>query len=731
MSRSAFSLISALILLVGAPCAHAQSAFSSIAVVQHSRMCLEVPSAATASGAQLVQNTCSGRPEQSFRFEPVSGQLQVFTVRPGHATSLCLQAANTNATNGVALVQAGCSDAAATRFRLEGLNRSGQLRLRNLASNRCVDISGASTSTGRFAQLWDCQSLTSGINQNWTLAGAASGGIGRGGPAITAAQIDAARLLQQASFGPTAAEIDQVVSMGSAAWIDNQFARPASNHLQINQAIHSELGPHFSRESDRACEFSWGCSMARHDAWWQVAVTGQDQLRQRVAWALSQMFVISDVSDNVGFSALAMSDYYDTLAVNGLGNYRTLLEEVTLHPLMGRYLGMLQNEKTDTRTNSEPDENFAREVMQLFSIGLVQLNVDGSTRLDAQGRTIPTYDNATISNMARATTGWNFSNATQWWNWERNVGLPGLISNMRAWENYHDTGAKTLLGGVAAPANASAAADLRLALDAIFNHPNVGPFVARHMIQRMVTGNPSPDYIRRVALAFNNNGQNVRGDMRAVVRTVLLDPEARDAAQAREYGYGKVKEPVLRVSALLRAFNAQGQAVASANGATTQPLLRNRAIGGDMAQAIGSSPSVFNYYRPNFQPTGELRVRGLFAPELQIMNEAVAISTLNHMHQRFFQTDRDDSSIPLTASDPNFWVGRYRLDFSFEKPLALTPEALVDRMNLVLMAGKMPPDMRNILIDSTYATAMDDGGGDRVEDLVFLIGSSSQFAVQR
>jgi uncharacterized protein (DUF1800 family) len=716
----------------------AQSTFTSTAVVEHSGLCLEVPGASTTANLQLVQNTCNGRPEQSFRFEVQNAARQIYLIRAQHATNQCVAAATAGTTDGIAVAQQACAATTLThQWRLEKMDAtSNRFRLRNMSADRCIDVAGNDSRVNRPVHLWNCQALTSGRNQNWTLGGSTAAGFSAG-MAPTVAQADAARLLQQATFGPTAAEIDRVVSMGYDAWITDQFNRPASSHFAIHQAIHRELTPHLGGEQrDIDCEFSYACQLSRHDTWWQIGVRGEDQLRQRVAFALSQFFVISEVSDNVGYSQQAISDYYDTLAVHGLGNYRTLLEEVTLHPLMGRYLGMLQNEKADPRNNSEPDENFAREVMQLFSIGLVELNIDGTPRLDANGNTIPTYDNARITNLARTLTGWTFSNATNWWNWEDDVQLPGLINNMRPWtesqvERYHDKNAKTLLGGTTVPAGGTAAADLRIALDNLHNHPNVGPFLARHLIQRLVTSNPSPGYVRRVAERFNNNGSGVRGDMRAVVRAVLMDTEARSAATAQQYGYGKVKEPMLRFAAVLRAFNAEGQAVATAGGATTRGLLRNRGIGIDMAQSVMGSPSVFNFYRPNYQPTGDLRQRGLVAPELQILNEAVALSSINHFHGRLWQTDSADTTIPTTTSDPRFYWTRYRFNLAAEKNLAIAPEKLVDRMNLLLMGGRMPADMRSILVASTYATPMNDGGGDRVEDLIFLIASSSQFAAQR
>lgn len=710
--------------------AHAQNAFTSTLVAEHSGLCLEVPGASTAANVQLVQNTCNGRPEQSFRFQVVDAVAQVFAIQAIHS-SQCVAAATSGASDGLAATQQACSiSLPMQQFRLERMDATGhRFRLRNISASRCIDVANSDTRVNRPIHLWTCQALTGGRNQNWTLAGAAGAGFGARQPA-TASQIDAARFLQQATFGPTAMEIDRVAAMGFDAWITDQFARPATSHLSLHTAIHDELKVYLTSSNDQNCVFSYACQLARHDTWWHVAANGEDQLRQRIAWALSQFFVVSELGDNIGYSQLAISDYYDTLVIHGLGNYRTLLEEVALHPLMGRYLGMLQNEKADPRTNTEPDENFAREVMQLFSIGLVELNIDGTPKLDPQGRTIPTYDNTRITHLARALTGWNFSKAARWGVWEDDVKLPGLVSNMTPWESQHDTAAKTLLNGTTVAAGGTARADLKAALDNLANHPNVGPFLARHLVQRLVTSNPSPAYVQRVAERFNNNGSGVRGDMRAVVRAVLMDPEARDAALAGQYTAGKVKEPMLRFAAVLRAFNAKGQAVSTPAG-TTRALLRNRGVGVDMAQSIMASPSVFNFYRPNFQPTGELRQRGLFAPELQIYNEAVAITTFNHLHGRLFQTDRDDTSIPTTVTDPTFYWTRYRFDLSNEKRLAVAPEKLVDRLDLLLMAGRMPDSMRRILVASTYATPMNDGGGDRAEDLVFLITSSSQFAVQR
>jgi len=702
--------------------------FNSTAVAVHSGKCMELPGASAAADVQMTQNACSGAAQQNLRFLPVPGQPQVAFLRT--SADRCLAARAGGTTNGTAVVQVACTSGNDQRFRLEGISTATTYRLRHLASGLCVEIGGSSSNNGALVRLWDCQQAPSGRNQNWSLGGATGGGFVTS-LAVPAGQAEASRFLQQATYGATSSEIARVASMGYAAWLNDQIARPATLHLEVHQAIQNELGPHFPDQRDRDCEFGYGCNLSRHDTWTQIAVNGNDQLRQRVAFALSQFFVISDASDNVGYSHLAVSDYYDSLAVNAFGSHRALLEEVALHPLMGRYLGMLQNEKANPSRNTEPDENFAREVMQLFSIGLVELNLDGTPKRDGAGNTLSTYNNEVITHFARALTGWNFGGAASWWVWEDNVKLPGLIRPMTPWATYHDTGAKTLFPGTNLAAGRTAQADLTSALDALANHPNVGPFLAKHLIQRLVTSNPSPDYVRRVATTFNNNGAGVRGDMAAVVRAILLDPEARDMTIAARDDYGKVKEPMLRLTAIWRAFGAQGQAVATPAGATTRALLRNRGAGVDMAQTVMSSPSVFNFYRPNYQPPGEFRRRGLVAPELQILNEATAMSTFNHWHGRLFQMDSGDASIPATVGDSRFYIARFRLDLTAEKALAVSPGALADRLNLLLMAGRMSPAMRQILVDSAYALSMNDGGGDRVEDMVFLVASSPQFAVQR
>ena len=549
----------------------------------------------------------------------------------------------------------------------------------------------------------------------------------------TAAQRDAARLLKQGSFGPTVPEIDRVAVIGPRLWIEQQMAAPATLHLEGLDAHYRALLPLHNlgrTQPETACIQSSLCRHARRDVWWRTAVTAPDQLRQRVAFALSQFFVVSDVNSDVAYTQYAPADFYDTLVLHAFGDFRTLLEEVTLHPAMGRYLGMLQNEKANPALNSLPDENYAREVMQLFTIGLNELNPDGSLRLDRDGAPIATYGDAEISAFARVFTGWNYANATRWRFSRVAAGVMGHIDPMRPNEAFHDTGAKTLLRGTRLPAGLRAREDLRRALDNLVAHPNVGPFFARFMIQRLVTSNPSPAYVARVAAAFDDNGLGRRGDLGAVVRAVLLDPEARDPAIATAPHYGKLKEPLLRYTALWRAFDARGVTAANAAGSVTG-IFRFHNSDALLGQAPLSAPSVFNFFRPNYRKPGAIRELGLFSPEFQIVNDNTAIHMVNRLHASVFNSDRDMVGVSRTLGSTLSQSGNIALDFSAEKRLAAQPAALLDRLDLLLMAGTMPPAMKQVLVDAAARMPMADGGRQRVEDTVFLIVSSPQFSVQR
>ncbi len=363
------------------------------------------------------------------------------------------------------------------------------------------------------------------------------------------------------------------------------------------------------------------------DSFWQQALAAPDQLRQRVKFALSQILVVSAENGTIASLADSHASYVDLLGEHAFGNYRQLLEAVATHPAMGIYLSHLRNRKGDPVTGRVPDENFAREVMQLFSIGLLELNQDGTPRL-VNGAPVETYTNADTSGIARVFTGWSWAAPTttdQAFNGSTTATYPDRnVRPMQPYPQFHETGAKTFLG-VTIPPNTSAQASMKIAMDTLFNHPNLCPFIGRQLVQRLVTSNPSPAYVGRVAAACANNGSGVRGDMKAIIRAILLDAEARDAAKITDPQWGKVREPVLRLSNWARCFNAT-----SASGNWTIRGLDSPST--SLGQQPLRPPSVFNFYRPGYTPPNTaIATAGLVAPEFQIVGETSVVGYVNFM----------------------------------------------------------------------------------------------------
>jgi len=321
---------------------------------------------------------------------------------------------------------------------------------------------------------------------------------------VDASSAAAARLLAQATFGATTEDIAEVQRLGIEGWVDDQFTRQGGSHLEY---VQNHPG-------------SGSLSGPRQHKWLIDAIDGDDQLRQRVAFAYSEIFVTSDLSQTLDREQYAMTNYYDILLNNAFANYRDLLEDVTLSPIMGIFLSMLQNGQGDPATNTRADENFAREVMQLFSIGLYQLNLDGSIRRDGNGEPLPAYTQQDVEEYARVFTGWSYA-GTDRFDHEPADRNTNKFLPMEPFPGFHDLGSKNLLRGAVSPAGISAEEDLANALDSLYNHPNVGPFIGEQLIKRLVTSNPTRAYVRRVASAFNNNGSGVRGDMQAGVRAIF------------------------------------------------------------------------------------------------------------------------------------------------------------------------------------------------------------------
>jgi uncharacterized protein (DUF1800 family) len=521
-------------------------------------------------------------------------------------------------------------------------------------------------------------------------------------PAGTPTAAAAGRFLSQATFGATDALITQVQSQGYDAFLNDQFAAPMSSHLTFVDAAVAALP---SPSPSPSATPNQPTITMTNDAWWTRAVAGPDQLRQRVAFALSEILVASLTGSELGNRPYSLPAYYDVLVRDAFGNYRQLLEDITLNPAMGAYLDMLQNDKANTSRTRLPNENYARELMQLFSIGLYNLNLDGSLTLSSTGFPIATYNQDAILGTAAVLTGWTFA--------QPGVATPVFRPGVQDWRDpmvniptRHETAAKTILNGVVLPANQTAAQDLKATLDTIFNHPNVGPFICRQLIQRLVTSNPTSGYVYRVASVFNDNGQGVRGDLKAVVRAILMDYDARVGFVSAQ-GAGHQREPVIRVTNLLRAFNATSP--------SGKYSVRNAYA--NLAEEAMHSPTVFNFFGPDYSAPGAIATAGLRSPEFEITTDSTVISSSNYLRTAIY-----------TGLGPS--TDRITLTVSPEQARASDPAGLVDHLNTVLMAGGMSSNMRTILINAVTQIPSNNTL-ERVRTAIYLVVNSPEFAIDK
>ena len=528
---------------------------------------------------------------------------------------------------------------------------------------------------------------------------------------------DRMRFLQQATFGATAALDHRIRRIGPKTWLAEQFEAPYPSlenpypdiPLKSIDIQNVTLGcgmflPTSTIEYRRCLRDHY--SMYPVQKWFFTeALYGEPQLRHRVAWALSQFWVISGLDTQ---QASWMIAYHQILSQNAFGNYRTLMKEMTLNPGMGNYLDMARS------TKNNPNENYPREVLQLFTIGLFMLNQDGTLMLDGQGQPIPTYDQATVDNFTRVFTGWTFCNQTC------PHSQPGIVNYkdpMILVQNNHDITAKTLLAYPNAvnqniSANLNGNTELDLALDNIFYHPNVGPFVSKLLIQHLVTSDPTPAYVGRVAGVFNDNGSGVRGDMKAVVRAILLDPEARGDIKT-DPNYGKLREPVQFVTNVLKGLNVSSAALTGQSDGVltvyTNPL----------AQNPFNSPTVFNYYSPDYVIPGTT----LLGPEFGIMTTGTAIARANVINNVAF------SGIPVTENTPE----GTRIHLADLEALAAADPSgnlLLDDLDYRLLHGRMSPEMRAAILPAILAVSAADPLT-RARTAVYLVATSSQFQIQR
>lgn len=536
-------------------------------------------------------------------------------------------------------------------------------------------------------------------------------------PALAAGG-DGVRFLEQATFGPTAADLAHLRSIGFRAYLDEQFdptitpttGYPTLTLFPVDNTQGCPNDPNNAAVRGACLRDNYNLYPVRIQ-FHKNSLIGKDQLRQRVAFALSEIMVVSgrDLNDMPSW----MAPYLQVLDRNAFGNFRQLLYEMTLNPAMGKYLDMAGN------TKAQPNENYAREVLQLFSVGLDQLNADGTPKLDAQGNRIPTYDQSTITNFARVFTGWRIAAVPG------QQGVLDYINPMTVNENNHDTGQKVLLNGAVLPAGQNSTQDLNAAIDNIFNHPNVGPFISKELIHHLVTSNPSPAYVGRVAAAFNNNGSGVRGDMRAVITAILLDPEARGDLKT-DPGYGHLREPALYITNLLRTFNATSDYDLSGSNGYSQTVNGANQVyspgsanyPATMDQDLFRSPTVFNYFPSDYIMPGTADVYG---PEFGILSTSTTLKRANFVNTLVFS-----GIVPVAPDKPT----GTQLDFSSWESPGTTPQQLVDGLNALMMHGSMSSEMRNAIVQNVSNITASNLHL-RAQTAIYLVATSAQYQVER
>ncbi len=514
----------------------------------------------------------------------------------------------------------------------------------------------------------------------------------------------ASRFLQQAGFGPNYNEIMALSNTGLENWIDQQFAMARGLNC-VNRVAEITSTKNIGANDPDGGPFLWFWDYA----YWEYSMRTSDVLRQRVALALSEILVISQNS-GFGENAYAFASYYDMLLDNAFGNYRTILGAVTRQPSMGMYLTYMNNPKQDTiyeinwnvsppdtlnRQVIFPDENYAREVMQLFTIGLCELNLDGTCKKNENGVDIATYDNVDIAEFSKIFTGYTWEDPWCPFGCGSLELYDDVTKNMVMNNDYHSPGTKALLNGHVVPARTpvDGEADIDEALDNLFNHPNVGPFIGKLLIQRLITSNPSPSYVERVAKAFNGESHysNQRGDMQAVIKAILLDDEARNCASQSDPNFGMLREPFIRYLQLVHSFD-----LSSPNDVHRNVMY---SISEQFGQKIFTSPSVFNFFQQDYQPIGPVEEAGLYAPEFQITNSQTIAGYMNALNNWLFYgrvVDDWGQGYANSVADGDY----AELDFSTELTLVdddKLPE-LLDRLDLILAHGQISQRTKDAIL---------------------------------
>lgn len=505
----------------------------------------------------------------------------------------------------------------------------------------------------------------------------------------------ASRFMTHAALGASLDDLIYVDSIGFEAWIDEQLAMPATSYEGTLESIDAlfydyyvtlGLDPELYEVTAEQFRYSWS----------HIAQTAPDLLRHRIALALSEILVISSDSD-LFQRGYGLASYYDVLSTNAFGNYKDLLYDVTLHPTMGFYLSHYNNPRANPTNNTQPDENYAREIMQLFTIGLYELNPDGSRKMDVDGAYIPTYDNDDIKELAKVFTGLGMGD------WEEDIpndpffGAPFFLTDatepMSMYQFFHEPEEKLILGEHIIPAGQAGLDDIEMAIDILFNHPNVAPFISNLLIKRLVKSNPTPAYVERVAMVFEDNGNGERGDLAAVVKAILLDEEARACSWIDHPSNGKLKEPVQRYTQFIRGLRAE----------TSSEWFWNRGFAFEYLtdQFPMHSPTVFNFFLPDYQPNSEIADANLTAPEFQIFNSSTSAGYFNWVYYMTLLDYYNEVPEVLDADPLNVLEEHQAyLVIPDLEDINTDPDAIVDYLDMVLAQGNMSQETRDVIAAS-------------------------------
>lgn len=519
------------------------------------------------------------------------------------------------------------------------------------------------------------------------------------------------RFLAQATLGYKYEDIQNLSQIGIDAWLDQQFAASDTSYLDM---FWSQLG--MTGLADVTSLNDLKNFYLSRSFYYNVAMR-EDKLRQKLGFALSQILVSSIATG--GNWGDQYAEYYDILYRNAFGNYRDILAQVTYSTSMGRYLSSIKNPKADYGLNTLPDENYAREIMQLFTIGLLELNNNGTLKLDTEGNPIPTYTNEDIQEMAKVFTGLNYATDRTGApnnNWNIGYNNYGRTNGMKVFPNYHDVTAKRMIDGTVLPAGRSGNQDIEDVIDLLFNHPNTGPFISIRLIQNFVKSNPTPAYVNRVATVFNNNGKGERGDLQAVIRAILVDPEARDCSWIDHPQSGKLAQPIERTTRLLTAFKVYED---------PDTLYFRDVYETQLGQTFLNAPTVFNFFSPFYQEEKYVAPQNLVSPEFEILNDVTAIENLNltenRVKNRAFRNRYPNGDNPqINITEEINLMGSQGIS------------AVLDRLDILLCRGQLSTETRNTITNTInqYQANINNYSDERaVEDAIYFILVSPDYLI--